>query len=50
VNFVPSTNKFVCPNHGAEFSSTGVVTKDPAKKNLTSYKTSLNGNTLRVFS
>ncbi len=50
VNYVSASNKFVCPNHGAEFSSTGIVIKEPATKNLTSYKTSLNGNTLRVFS
>ncbi len=50
VNYVAGSNKFVCPNHGAQFSSTGVVTQGPATKNLTSYSTSLNGNTLRVFS
>ncbi|MEY5068297.1 MAG: hypothetical protein RLZ47_159 [Bacteroidota bacterium] len=50
VNYLAGSNKFVCPNHGAQFSSTGVVTQGPATKNLTSYKTSLNGNTLRVFS
>lgn len=50
INFVASSNKFVCPNHGAQFSDTGVVTQGPATKNLTSYKTSLNGNILRVYS
>jgi cytochrome b6-f complex iron-sulfur subunit len=50
VNYVAGSNKFVCPNHNAQFSSTGVVTQGPATKNLTSYNTSLNGSTLRVYS
>lgn len=50
VNYNASANNFVCPNHNAEFSSTGTVTKGPATKNLTLYKTSLSGNTLRVYS
>ncbi len=50
INFVASSNKFVCPNHNAQFSSTGVVTQGPANKNLTVYNTSLNGNSLRVYS
>lgn len=50
VNYVAGSNKFVCPNHNAQFSSTGIVTQGPATKNLTSYNTSLNGTTLRVYS
>lgn len=50
VNFVAGSNLFHCPNHGAEFSKTGAVTKGPASSNLTAYKTSLNGSTLRVYS
>lgn len=50
VNYVASSNKFVCPNHGAQFSSTGAVTLGPATRNLTSYNTSLNGTSLRVYS
>ncbi|MGL5111767.1 MAG: ubiquinol-cytochrome c reductase iron-sulfur subunit [Flavobacterium sp.] len=50
VNYSASGNKFVCPNHGAQFSDTGVVTVGPAARNLTQYKTSLSGNSLRVFS
>jgi cytochrome b6-f complex iron-sulfur subunit len=50
VNYSASGNKFVCPNHGAQFSSTGVVTVGPATRNLTVYNTTLNGNSLRVFS
>ena len=50
VNYNLSGNKFVCPNHSAEFSSTGTVTKGPANRNLTQYKTTLTGNSLRIFS
>jgi cytochrome b6-f complex iron-sulfur subunit len=50
VNYVSNGNKFVCPNHGAQFSSTGAVTQGPASSNLKMYNTTLNGNTLRVYS
>jgi cytochrome b6-f complex iron-sulfur subunit len=50
VNYNAAGNKFVCPNHGAQFSSTGVVTQGPANRNLTQYNTTLTGNSLRVFS
>lgn len=50
VNYNASGNNFICPNHGAQFSSTGTVTKGPASKSLTVYKTTLTGNTLRVYS
>ncbi|MFV5697603.1 ubiquinol-cytochrome c reductase iron-sulfur subunit [Flavobacterium sp. ZT3R17] len=50
VNYNSGGNKFVCPNHGAQFSSTGTVTLGPATRNLTKYNTSLSGSTLRIFS
>lgn len=50
VNYNSNSNSFICPNHGAQFSSTGVVTQGPAASNLTQYKTALTGNTLRVYS
>lgn len=45
-----SNNRFYCSNHGATFTSAGVVTGGPASKNLTQYNTTLTGNSLRVFS
>lgn len=50
INYVASSNDFVCPNHNAKFSSTGTVTQGPASTNLTQYNTTLTGNSLRVFS
>ncbi len=50
INYNPSGNNFICPNHGAQFDSTGNVTQGPASNNLTRYNTTLTGNSLRVFS
>lgn len=50
VNYNVSGNNFICPNHGAQFSSTGVVIQGPASTNLKQYNTTLNGSILRVFS
>jgi cytochrome b6-f complex iron-sulfur subunit len=50
VNYVASNNSFHCPNHGANFSSSGGVTNGPATSSLTQYKTTLTGTSLRVFS
>lgn len=50
VNYSSAGNNFICPNHGAQFSSTGAVTRGPASTNLTQYNTALTGNSLRVFS
>ena len=50
VDFKSSSSNFVCPSHGAKFSSNGTVTQGPASSNLKSYNTQLSGNTLRVYS
>ena len=50
VNYSSAGNNFICPNHGAQFSSTGAVTRGPASSNLAQYNTALTGNSLRVFS
>ncbi|MDI9320999.1 MAG: Rieske (2Fe-2S) protein [Phycisphaerales bacterium] len=50
VNYNAGGNNFICPNHGAQFSNTGAVTKGPASKGLSQYKTTLTGTSLRVYS
>lgn len=50
VKYNASENDFVCPNHGAQFDNSGVVTKGPANTNLKKYNTSLSGSSLRVYS
>lgn len=50
INYVSSTNSFLCPNHSAEFSSTGAVTRGPASSNLKQFNTTLTGTSLRVYS
>jgi cytochrome b6-f complex iron-sulfur subunit len=39
---------FHCPNHGAEFNSTGAVTLGPASKALTKYTVAITGTTLTI--
>ena len=48
LSFSPDT--FNCPLHGAQFNTSGAVTRDPASTNLQTYHTSLSGNSLRVYS
>lgn len=50
VNYSSAGNNFICPNHGAVFNSSGAVTQGPASSNLAQYNTSLNGNSLRIYS
>jgi len=50
INYNSTNNNFICPNHGAHFNSSGVVTQGPASVNLTNYNTQLTGNMLKVYS
>jgi cytochrome b6-f complex iron-sulfur subunit len=50
VNYNAAGDTFICPNHGAQFNSVGIVTRGPASSNLATYKTTLTGTTLRVYS
>jgi cytochrome b6-f complex iron-sulfur subunit len=50
INFVSASNRFICPNHGANFSTTGSVLLGPATSPLTNYNTSLSGTLLRIYS
>lgn len=50
VTYSGSSQQFVCPRHGAEFSTTGAVLRGPARTALTQYKTELRGNSLKIYS
>ncbi|MEO8795806.1 MAG: Rieske (2Fe-2S) protein [Daejeonella sp.] len=50
LTFDGARNQFFCPNHGATFTTTGSVSNGPARQSLAQYKTSLQGNMLRVYS
>lgn len=43
-------SRFYCDRHGATFSESGTVTGGPTPRALTTYKTSLNGTSLRIYS
>lgn len=45
-----SNDVFYCNNHGSAFSENGIVLNGPANRNLTVYKTTLTGTSLRVYS
>ena len=50
VSFDSGNNRFHCSNHGANFSTTGAVLNGPANTDLQQFKTSLSGNSLRIYS
>lgn len=50
VAFDAPNNRFHCSNHGSNFSTTGTVLNGPASSALQQFNTSLNGNSLRIFS
>jgi len=50
VKFEGSNNRFHCPTHNSNFSTSGTVLSGPANKSLKQYHTSLNGTSLRVYS
>jgi cytochrome b6-f complex iron-sulfur subunit len=50
VQYQAASNRFHCPSHGANFSSTGAVQSGPTNTALKQYNTTLSGTTLRVYS
>lgn len=50
IQYVGSANYFYCPRHGSTFNASGAATRGPASASLATYKTTLTGNSLRVFS
>jgi cytochrome b6-f complex iron-sulfur subunit len=49
LDFQASNNRFYCSGHGSVFSTTGAVLNGPAASALKQYKTTLTGNSLRIF-
>ncbi len=50
VEYQGAKNQFYCPRHSSYFTATGSFISGPANgKGLVQYKTSLNGNSLRVY-
>ena len=50
VAFDGSSNRFHCAAHGSNFATNGTLINGPANTGLQQYKTSLTGNSLRVYS
>ena len=48
VQYQAGNSMFHCPNHGANFSESRVVTNGPASTNLKQYAVTVNGNIVSV--
>lgn len=48
INYNASAGKFICPNHGSTFTTTGMVTLGPATSPLKQYNINITGNTMTV--
>lgn len=48
VNYNNAQGRFICPNHGSQFSTTGAVLVGPATTALKEYNVEVNGSTLTV--
>lgn len=48
VNYNNAQGRFICPNHGSQFSTSGAVLVGPATTALKEYNVEVNGSTLTV--
>ena len=48
INYIPSSNDFVCPAHGSTFTTNGMVTLGPATSSLKQYNVNINGTTMTI--
>lgn len=48
INFDAANNRFVCPNHGSIFTTSGAVTLGPASSALKVYTITIAGNTMTI--
>lgn len=48
INYNAAAGKFICPNHGSTFTTTGAVTLGPAGTALKQYNIAIAGSTMTV--
>jgi Rieske Fe-S protein len=48
INFNTSQTRFICPNHGSQFTTEGAVLNGPATRNLKKYNIAVASNTMTV--
>jgi cytochrome b6-f complex iron-sulfur subunit len=48
IGYNAAQGKFICPNHGSQFSNSGTVLLGPATRALREYNIDIDGNTLTV--
>ncbi|MCD8739478.1 Rieske (2Fe-2S) protein [Mucilaginibacter roseus] len=48
INYNNAQGRFICPNHGSQFSTSGAVLVGPATAALKEYKVAVNGSTLTI--
>ncbi|RFZ91924.1 hypothetical protein D0C36_10775 [Mucilaginibacter conchicola] len=48
INYNTNQGKFICPNHGSEFSTSGAVVVGPATQPLKKYTVTIDGDNLTV--
>ena len=48
IGYNASAGKFICPNHGSTFSTTGAVTLGPAATSLKTYNVAIAGNIMTI--
>jgi cytochrome b6-f complex iron-sulfur subunit len=49
IEYQGANNRFFCSGHGSTFTNAGAVSNGPAAQALKQYKTTLSGNSLRVY-
>ncbi len=48
INFNSAQTRFICPNHGSQFTTDGTVLNGPASTNLKKYNIAIASNTMTV--
>lgn len=48
IGFNANQGRFICPNHGSQFTTAGAVQNGPATTNLKKYNIAISGSTLTI--